>query len=279
MSEAWEPGAGDGGTPAVTPLRRRPRRRHSVYHAPISIGRVLLGGAFVAVLFAGGVYYRYTQTARYAIEVQGKVLVAMASRAEAEQVIWAVKRKHAPAAPEVVSFAEGPVTVGALHAPMQAMDGVQAVERLDGRLTAIVAGYAIAVNGKRYALLPTQAEASRAISLMLRRGQGDRDGVPTFKERVTVTTSPVQQPEDIAEPLPLLKAPAAADLLVHPPQKRIYTVQRGDNLWKIATEHGLTVQDVRTLNPNVNYQRMQPGDQIRLPDEAAPVTVVMRKIK
>lgn len=60
------------------------------------------------------------------------------------------------------------------------------------------------------------------------------------------------------------------------PANGIYTVVAGDNLWLICHRYGLKGDDVRALNPTVNFNNLQIGQKIKLADgkagkSAAPV--------
>ena len=72
-----------------------------------------------------------------------------------------------------------------------------------------------------------------------------------------------------ASPLLLPPAQVAAEL-VRAPRPQVHIVDLGDNFWKIATENGITVDDLKALNPGVDYRRLHKGDVIKLPDSPSP---------
>ncbi|MDL2300447.1 LysM peptidoglycan-binding domain-containing protein, partial [Clostridiaceae bacterium OttesenSCG-928-D20] len=48
-------------------------------------------------------------------------------------------------------------------------------------------------------------------------------------------------------------------------EEQYYIVVRGDNLWNIARRHGVNLQDVIRLNPQIkNPNLIYPGDRIRI---------------
>jgi LysM repeat protein len=47
-------------------------------------------------------------------------------------------------------------------------------------------------------------------------------------------------------------------------KKRVYTVKSGDTLESIAAKFHTTVDDLLTLNPNVDPLALSPGDKIRV---------------
>ncbi|WP_421383867.1 D-alanyl-D-alanine carboxypeptidase family protein [Bacillus salacetis] len=44
-----------------------------------------------------------------------------------------------------------------------------------------------------------------------------------------------------------------------------YVVQPGDTLWEIAREHNITLEKLKSLNPEINPRYLQVGDTIQLP--------------
>lgn len=46
---------------------------------------------------------------------------------------------------------------------------------------------------------------------------------------------------------------------------RIYVVKKGDSLYKIAKENGITVNELMRANPYVNVYNMQVGEEICIP--------------
>lgn len=46
--------------------------------------------------------------------------------------------------------------------------------------------------------------------------------------------------------------------------EKVVVVERGDSVWKLAEHHGVSIESIMVLNPNLNPDRIHPGDQIRL---------------
>jgi membrane-bound lytic murein transglycosylase D len=46
--------------------------------------------------------------------------------------------------------------------------------------------------------------------------------------------------------------------------KQYYTVKAGDSFERIARNYGVSVNELKKLNPNINYSRIYPGDKIRI---------------
>jgi len=50
------------------------------------------------------------------------------------------------------------------------------------------------------------------------------------------------------------------------PSERIYTVKKGDNLWKIAQRHGCSLNDLKAANPDLDADNIVPGQKVALPE-------------
>jgi len=59
----------------------------------------------------------------------------------------------------------------------------------------------------------------------------------------------------VNKPVPAVRPTAA---------KKYYSVRSGDTFSKIAGKHGLTVTQLKKLNPGVNSSRIQPGQKVRI---------------
>jgi LysM repeat protein len=271
MSEAYRDGEGQ------PPLRRRPRERRAVYRSQAHRGRLTFVLAFIAALGVAALYYQWTvRTTRYAVMAGDTPVAVLASQREAEQALTRFQRKYAPSSPAAVTCAEGPLTVQTIHAPAQVLTVDAAAAALDARLTVQLSGIVICVNGNPLVMVATMDDWRDTLSRMQERGLNGKRGIPTFKQRVTVGPYHYDK-RNAKHPVPLLTPEEAAAYLVHPPEKNIHTVQKGDNFWSIATANGITVLDLKALNPGVDHTKLQPGDLVTLPDKPAPVTVVVRK--
>ena len=262
------------------PLRRRPRRRKSVYTHRPSVGRFLLALLFTGVLIGAGFLAHRYRPAQVAIVANNEEVATMATREEAEQTIILLQKKYAPSAPEVVKFldADGDVVtlkVRPIKTPAPAMDAAEAMQKLDTRFKAQIVAWGIFVNGRPVVVVPNRDAVGETIAQMMVLGMRGKTGVPTLK--YPLHGALYRQDKDKPNLLPVMTPDQAAAELVHPPRPVLYTVQRGDNFWKIATDHGLTLNQIKALNPTVDYTRLQPGDQVHLPDIQAPETIVARQ--
>jgi len=68
--------------------------------------------------------------------------------------------------------------------------------------------------------------------------------------------------EEVLEPVdqaPVEAPPAEATLIV-------YTVRRGDSLWSISRQFGVTIQNIVDANPGINPDSIQYGQKVMVPD-------------
>ncbi|MHB9107139.1 MAG: LysM peptidoglycan-binding domain-containing protein [Armatimonadota bacterium] len=265
----------------VTPIRRRPRSRKSVYTRPVDYPRIVLSVMFLAALAAGAGYYIFTNyvvvNAPYAVVLNGKTLVVLRSREDAVQALRLIREEHAPKLPAVVTFVEGEPEIRPFGKASYVRMPDIAAPMLKQHLTPVYDGYGLFVSGQPLALLPSKEDAARTISMMLDRGMAGKHGIPTFKQRVAVDHLRLE----LEKGQSVLKLPPGetAREMVHPPRPRVHIVDLGDNFWLIATQNGITVDELKALNPGVNYKALHKGDRIKLPDQPSPVTVVVREVK
>ncbi len=78
-------------------------------------------------------------------------------------------------------------------------------------------------------------------------------------ERARVTQAAAKTAPDVA-PLP-----AAPPMASPAPDGAAYTIMPGDTLAKIAAKRGLTLDQIRSLNPGTNWALLKVGQQVRVP--------------
>lgn len=111
------------------------------------------------------------------------------------------------------------------------------------------------VNGaNNYANQPLlgQTPADRARSDPTRpSSMGAPSSAPSVREREEVLEPVDQAPAE---------APPAETALI------VYTVRRGDSLWSISRQFGITIQNIVDANPGINPDSIQYGQKILVPD-------------
>jgi len=144
---------------------------------------------------------------------------------------------------------------------------------LEGKLRFSAVAWSVKVNGVSVVALPTEADARRVIEEI--KAEYSRPG----KGAVLVDVRFLQGVEVVKESVDLsrVRSPEEAKrILTRGTDKLVtYTVKRGDSLWRIAQQHGLTVEDLRRANPAMaQNDLLQVGQQLAVVKAEPYVTVV-----
>lgn len=90
----------------------------------------------------------------------------------------------------------------------------------------------------------------------------ERSESPKAPAAVVTPTAPAPVAEPIAAPAAAAKPTNSSSS----PSSQTATVARGDSLWKIASSHGITLEQLLAANPNLKPNGLlQPGQDIKLP--------------
>ena len=259
-------------------LRRVSERRarpHPLGSVQGRIPRRVIITVLVLLLFGGlaalVVHYLFV-TVRVAIVVDGHPLAALGSEAACRRVIRALQTQYAPEAPEVVSFLEGEFVLKRVW-NMPLVTHHLALEALSS-LTPVWRGTAIVVNNKPVALLANRVEAVKALALMQEQAARGREGIPTFREHVRIAEYTFDR-SDATRIIPVMTAEVAAATLSNTAEQRTHTVRRGESFSSIAKQHGISVEKLMDLNPELSPTRLQPGDVLLLDQALAPINVIL----
>ena len=233
--------------------------------------RLTLGG--VALALALFIAYQNFFPSVWAISVDGKMVVAVRDRGQAEVVLEQLKAEHGGG--EDVQFSQD-VRVLRIHPSkieVTNVDGAIRSLRETVRLTSLRG--VISVDGVAAAALPTEADANEVIAALKATAAArvtQLDEEPVFVEPVEVATAPADEEIwcDQATALALLGGGSAGEPEFH-------LVKRGDNPWVIIRRYGMTMREFKQLNPGVKATRLQLGAQLRVRQEAPPAVTIRVK--
>ncbi|MHB9036551.1 MAG: LysM peptidoglycan-binding domain-containing protein [Armatimonadota bacterium] len=212
------------------------------------------------------------------IVVDGKPVVCVPSEQEAKGVIQEVKRITG-CDPAEIEFKQ---EVRVARAPRDArpVSRHMAVRAVRHMVSPVVPRWSVIVDGRPIVAVPDRKTAGDVLELAkMKYGQMVKNLAeePQFKENVKV---------DVAAINPALyckTAEQAVKLIFDSPEpvKRdaVYFVEDGDNASSIASRHGLSLDDLGSLNPGVTLDRLQIGDKINIKETQAgkaKLTVVVR---
>ncbi len=149
--------------------------------------------------------------------------------------------------------------------------------RLTQALTLKVRASVILVNGVPSLGLPTPDEATRTLQIVKDHWANlppaaPPQGAPTFVQRVSVEKRAISTDKLRSTP------EAAAAYYWTPPPAKNYVVRPGDLGSRIAAGNHISLTELITANPNVNLNRLHPGDVIHVQKMPQVLTVRLRKV-
>lgn len=219
--------------------------------------------AVIAFLLITVWAYGHFKTTKSFILVDGKAVACVPSEAEAKAVLQTIKT-HTGCDPSEVAFVQD-VSVARAPLDAQPISRHKAIRVLEGIVSPVAPRYAIIVNGKPVVAVPNDKVAGKVLEMAKAKFGGMVQNLaeePQFKENVTVDVAAV----DLS--IYCKTADDALKLLFsepHPEMKdESYSVEQGDVAGAIASKHGISLEVMKSLNPDVNLDRLQIGDKLRV---------------
>jgi murein DD-endopeptidase MepM/ murein hydrolase activator NlpD len=125
-----------------------------------------------------------------------------------------------------------------------------------------VTAYGIFVDGKRAAVLPSQAEADGVLAGLLEKFSKAKDGIRyesvVFQEEVTV--------QEVSAKLGNLQRASTVSekMLSDEVSEKVHVVVAGDSKAEIAKMYGLTVAKLIASNPTIEDRKLKLGDKLTI---------------
>ncbi len=234
--------------------------------------------AGLLVVGGGAFFYLRHQGQPVTVFVDGRPVGTVRNAATANRLITAVEQaKLGPAFAEAEPIRLQKVRLERAGAGA-AQDPDAAVQaRLTQALTLKVHASVILVNGVPSLGLPTVDAATRTLQMVKDHWANQPpasppQGTPQFVQTVTVEKRAIST--DKLRPTP----EAAAAYYWTPPPAKNYTVRPGDLGSRIAARNHLSLGELITANPNINLNRLRPGDVIHIQKMPQVLTVRLRKV-
>jgi len=254
---------GPAAEPDLAEMVRRLRRRlwieRGVFLALLAtLGAVTLGPALFPRVWA--------------VYVGDRPVVALRDKTAALALLEQVKREQGEGS-SGVTFAQ-PVRVDqADPARVPVADARTAAQRVAGAVKLRAERAMIYIDGAPVAALPDAAQANEVLERLKAElgGKLERiDQAPAFKQQVDVRVEPAEQDAwaDMEAALGLLRGDGADEEATH-------VVTPGDNGWSIARKYRLSVDALRTLNPEAHFDRLRVGQRLHVRAPAAPLLTVV----
>jgi len=129
--------------------------------------------------------------------------------------------------------------------------------------SALVTGYELSVDGEVWFIVENQEDLSRMVELV------KSSSLKGIDQDATILSVDFVQEVEISEvkvhPDLLASNDTAIELLQRVEESPlVHTVVKGDNLWNIAAENEVSISDIEAMNPELNPELLQPGDEIVL---------------
>ncbi len=205
------------------------------------------------------------------IAVDGRPIAVVRSRGDADRLLNEIKGSSG--LPGDVTFSHRVTLLSAPAAGQRVLSDAEAMAILAAKLQPVVQASAILVNGELVAGLPTRNEALQALSGLLKElSPSGPDVQAAFKETVKIESRPV--PADRFADSP---SAAVQRIMQAAAPKGSHEVKPGETAWKIALDAHVPLSRLKAANPGVNLDRIRAGDELKIPGELPPLTVIARK--
>jgi len=212
----------------------------------------------------------------YELVVDGKAIVCVKSKAEAQQSIQAAKSSIPGVKPSEVEFVKT-ITIRRGRNDCTPVDKKDAAQAIISSVPIKVRKYAILVNGKPAIAVDSEESAAYVLAqVKMNYGKTAKNLLeePSFKENVSIRKMAV-------DPKIYKSEEDAIKFLLAGGSSSEYTVQAGDIASKIAKRYHMTLEELSRLNPGRNLDRLNIGDKLNVsekPDEeqTPKLTVVVR---
>ncbi len=235
-------------------------------------------GAFLGAIAVLGLWLAYDNLVSipHTVFVDGKPIVTLESRQDAKSVLNEVT--HRQLSGKVVASPAFTQRVALRRATKDAEIDTSdnAVSTLDAMLVLKAHAYAILVDDAVTIGLAKEPDANRALDLMKQRYSSrlkNLDTKPTFKENVLVQRRYLPVDAILADP------EKAAEFMASVHEKPTYhTLKQGDRAVRLTAQYGISLDELKGLNPGVDVNRLTEGDRLLIRRPRSPVTVVTRAL-
>jgi len=219
------------------------------------------------------------RNAKSLILVDGRPIVCVPSASDANDILARIKSQTG-CDPSEITFRQD-VRVERAPGNTYAVSRHKAYRTVLRLVSPVVPKWAIIVDGRPAVAVPSREIAGEVLETAKRKFGTMAHNLaeePQFKQSVTVDVAAVDPAifrKNADEAVKLLfseSAPVVKDA--------VYTVQKGDIAGQIAARCGVKLADLWAMNPDVNLNRLQVGDRLRVKTTAArpKLTVVVRDL-
>ena len=233
---------------------------------------------FLAIIAGFGIWMAVTRLsgAPRLILVDNRPIAAVESRAAAKSVLEHVRFGRAAGVPgKAIRFAQR-VSVRRAGEDADLVDVPEAVRALEDAVTVEAELYAIVVDDKPLAALVDKEHAEEALRLTKKQYERRIRNLysqSSFKEQVFISRRYVEIEKLCSSP-----DEATRVLTTITEKPTIHTVVAGDRAVHIAPRYGVSLADLKKLNPQADLDRLIEGDQLLIRRPRPPVTVISKAL-
>jgi murein DD-endopeptidase MepM/ murein hydrolase activator NlpD len=227
----------------------------------------------IIVMVAVGVLSLFNYATGYEYSYHGKVLGVVKDQSDVFSVLEVVSKQLSEEHDVNISIQEASdIEFRKVVTVDRDIDNMEEVlNRLTYMKDINVTAYGIFVDGKRAAVLPTQAEADGVLAGLLEKFSKTKSGIRyesvTFKEKVTV--------QEVSAKLGNLQRASAVskNLLSEEVSEKVHVVATGESKTKIAKLYGMTVAKLEASNPSIKGRKLKVGEKLTIKQTASIIHV------
>jgi len=244
------------------------------WKSPKIIGISALG----VIIIGAGVFYLSTTVVAVGITVNGKNLGYAQNKAEAEQIVQEVLRKHGEGSGQVAQTSDKIEYEKERINKNEYAANIISFAVLLNAVKPYINGCAIQINGETVVYLADEEQADSVLTkykeYFTKPSDTNKVDSAEFEEEVTKVAVQVH-PND------LKSVDEALDyLLKGDAVEKEYTIQKDDSFWLIARKNDMLVEEVLAANPGFTEDTIiQPGQVIKLTKVEPLLTVVSKGTK
>lgn len=226
--------------------------------------RQAIAACLIGVMLAGGsiYYYNYRNTG-YAVKYQGTLLGYVRDKESAVSALASVKddiKNYDP----TINVSDDLTFDQQLVNQEKIITGDYIKNTIVSGLYAQYTSYSITLNGTEIAVVKNEEEVQKILDGLRNyyAGAEEKNGAEVLKIDIK---DEIKATKKIVNATKLVDPQKVVDTLIGGKgTTKKYQVQSGDTIWKIAKDNNMKIQDIAAVNPGLNVERLQVGQEINL---------------